>query len=266
MPPSETKRPGGSGAPMDLGRLALPALTPQREEAVARLTALAADPGEMARVLRLTPRQAEDAEPNARVRTSPTMPAMDRFTGVLYDALDARGLPERARAWLADHVLIQTALLGPVGAADPLPAFRLSAGHRLPGLPPAKHHWAHAASGALRDLPGPVVDLRSEAYRDLAPVPAGAEQTFVRVVEEGPGGAVRALNHFNKKTKGLFVRALAEKAARVGTLAELVAWGAEHGFALRPGAPGETLLVAGGAEASPIRGGAGASPLAPAGP
>ncbi len=42
LPPSETKRPGGRGAPLDVGRLALPALAPQRDRVVDALVVLAA--------------------------------------------------------------------------------------------------------------------------------------------------------------------------------------------------------------------------------
>ena len=33
LPPSETKRPGGTGAPLEVDGLALPELAPQREDA-----------------------------------------------------------------------------------------------------------------------------------------------------------------------------------------------------------------------------------------
>ena len=207
LPPSESKRPGGSGAPLDVSVLAFGALAPLRERALDALVALSEDPAEMTRVLKLTARQAGDVEANRAVRTAPTMPAVDRFTGVLYDALDAASLDGSARAWLGSHAAIQTALLGPVSALDPIPAFRLSAGHRLPGLPPVKRHWADDTARALTDGSRFVVDLRSEAYRALGPVPGSV---YVRVVAAGEDGAVRALNHFNKKAKGQLARALAQ--------------------------------------------------------
>lgn len=229
LPPSESKNPGGSGAPLDVSSLAFSELAPSRERALDALVALSEDPDEMIRALKLTPRQTGDVDQNRAVRTAPTMAAVDRFTGVLYDALDATSLDERARAWLGAHVAIQTALLGPVAALDQIPAFRLAAGHRLPGLPPMKRHWAEHAARAYSGRAGLVLDLRSEAYRALGPVHGSA---YVRVVARADGGAVRALNHFNKKTKGLFVRALAASRPEIDSLAELEAWGAAAGFIL----------------------------------
>ena len=40
LPPSETKRPGGTGRPLDLDALVLPGLKPQRESVVSALVAL----------------------------------------------------------------------------------------------------------------------------------------------------------------------------------------------------------------------------------
>jgi cytoplasmic iron level regulating protein YaaA (DUF328/UPF0246 family) len=217
LPPSETKRPGGSGVPLLIDDLAFAGLAPQREAAVGALEELAKDPGEMARVLKLSARQIGEVDVNAGVRSSPTMPAIDRFTGVLFDALDASSLGE--------NVAIQTALLGPVGSLDPIPAFRLSAGQRLPGLAPLKRHWAEATTAEL-GVRGPVLDMRSEAYRALGPVPEDVEQAYVRVVN----GEGRALNHLNKQTKGVFARALALAEASFGSLEELVEWARTVGF------------------------------------
>lgn len=238
LPPSESKRPGGSGALLEVPALAFGELAPLRERALDALVALSADPDEMVRALKLSARQAGDVDQNRTVRTAPTMAAVDRFTGVLYDALGAASLDDGARSWLGAHAVIQTALLGPVSALDPIPAFRLSAGHRLPGLPPAKRHWAEETERALAGRAGLVLDLRSEAYRALGPVPGA---TYVRVVAEAEGGAVRALNHFNKKAKGLFVRALAESRPALESVADLEAWGEASGFVLERA--GDELLL-----------------------
>lgn len=227
LPPSETKRPGGSGDPLRVGELAFAGLAPQRAAAVGALEEFAKDPGEMARVLKLSARQLGEVDTNAAVSASPTMPAVDRFTGVLFDALDAQTLCADARAWMGEHVAIQTALLGPVGALDPIPAFRFSAGQRLPGLTPLKRHWAERTTAELAGR-GPVLDMRSEAYRALGPVPAGAEQAYVRVVN----GEGRALNPFNKQTKGVFARALALAGERFASLDELVDWADGMGFSV----------------------------------
>jgi cytoplasmic iron level regulating protein YaaA (DUF328/UPF0246 family) len=244
LPPSETKRAGGSGSPIDVGGLALPALAPQREAVVDALVALSDDEDNAARVLKLSDRQRSDIAVNAALRSTPTLPAVDRYTGVLYDALDADSLPTAARRWLGAHVLIHSAPFGPVGALDRIPAYRLAAGTSLPDLPPMRRHWAGVISAALvAEDPRFILDLRSEAYTALGPIPAGIRSRYVRVVTEAEGGAVRALNHFNKHAKGAFVRALATSRPRVGSPSGLRAWADAAGWTLCDGADGEWDLV-----------------------
>ena len=244
LPPSETKRPGGEGMPLDLDALFLPALRAPRETVIDALVALSADEDEAARVLKLGAKRRHEVADNAVLRTSPTVPAVDRYTGVLFDALDAATLDASARSWLGRHVAIHSAPFGPVGALDGIPAYRLAAGTSVPGLPALRRVWADATRDALeRAAPGFVLDLRSEAYAALGPVPAGVPSVYVRVVTEGDGGAVRALNHFNKHAKGALTRALAASGAQVDSLDDLLVWAGREGWIIRPQAAGEVSLV-----------------------
>lgn len=241
LPPSETKREGGVGGPLDVATLALPELAPQRTAVIDALVALSGDEETARRVLKLSERQRGDIAHNRALRTAPTMPAVDRYTGVLFDALDAASLSGASRRWLDAHVWIHSAPLGPVAALDPIPAYRLAAGTTIPGVAPLRRHWAAATTAAIAtDAPSFVLDLRSEAYAALGPVPDEVSSAYVRVVTEQG----RALNHFNKKSKGLLVRALAEDRPRLGSLRALHRWAQAQGFVLRDGAvQGEVDLV-----------------------
>ncbi|AXL11854.1 peroxide stress protein YaaA [Microbacterium foliorum] len=230
LPPSETKRPGGDGAPLDVGSLALPSLRDERLAVVDALVALSADEDAARAVLKLSTKQGGDVLHNRMLRSAVTMPAVDRYTGVLYDALDASSLSPASRRWLGAHVWIHSAPLGPIGALDPIPQYRLAAGVSVPGLPALRRHWAAPTSAAIAEEDPPfVLDLRSEAYVALGPVPQSVASVYVRVVTEHG----RALNHFNKKSKGLLTRALAEDRPRVGSLRGLRRWAEPRGFVLR---------------------------------
>ena len=245
LPPSETKRSGGSGRALDLDGLVFPTLREPRALVLAALEELSTDPATAARVLKLSARQLGDIDDNARVTTSPTMPAVDRYTGVLYDALNAASLDSTARKWLGRHVLIHSAPLGPVGALDRLPMYRLAASTSLPGIPPLRRVWATAVGDAFAAAaPRFVLDLRSEAYAALGPVPPGVTSAYVRVVASGEGGVVRALNHFNKHAKGALVRRLAVERPRISSRAGFVKWADAAGLRVRDGAEGELELFA----------------------
>jgi len=245
LPPSETKRPGGSGRSLDLGHLALPQLAPQREAVLSALVALSQDEEHAARVLKLGPQQRGEVAVNAALREAPTMAAVDRYTGVLYDALGAASVSSAGRRWLGAHVLVHSAPFGPVGALDAIPAYRLGAAASLPGVAPLRRLWGGAVSSALEALePKFVLDLRSEAYVALGPVPAHIASRYVRVVSEGGDGAVRALNHFNKHAKGALVRRLADDRPRIGSARAFVRWADAAGLRLRDTGAGELELFA----------------------
>ena len=88
------------------------------------------------------------------------------------------------------------------------------------------------------------LDLRSEAYVALGPVPAEVSSRYVRVVSEGEDGAVRALNHFNKHAKGALVRRLAQERPRIGSAAGFVRWADAAGLRVRESGAGELELFA----------------------
>ncbi|QXG77764.1 peroxide stress protein YaaA [Modestobacter sp. L9-4] len=205
LPPSETKHPGGDGAPLDLAALTAPELTPVREQLVTAVVDLAADVPAARAALGLSPAQDEEVARNAVLRSSPTMPAIERYTGVLYDALDVRSLTRAQRARAARRLAVGSALFGVVGAEDAVPAYRLSAGSALPGLPTLRALWKPLLTDVLGSTDELVVDLRSGAYADLAPVPGAVT---VQVLSERPDGTRAVVSHFNKAHKGRLARLL----------------------------------------------------------
>ncbi|WP_168627852.1 peroxide stress protein YaaA [Cryobacterium sp. BB307] len=242
LPPSETKRDGGApDTALDLAALRFPALTEPRTAVLDALGLLDEDPQVAARALKLGPTQSHELERNRAINRSPQLPAMDRYTGVLFDALDAQSLSVGAREFAGRHLVVHSALFGLVGALDPIPAYRLSHDSRLPGVS-LQRTWRDAIAAELARETF-VLDLRSESYVDMGPAPSQA--AYVRVVSADGDGRRRALNHFNKKSKGLFTRALLEAGIEHSDAASLTAWAAGAGFDLTVADGGELeLLVA----------------------
>jgi cytoplasmic iron level regulating protein YaaA (DUF328/UPF0246 family) len=244
LPPSETKRDGGdAGSRLDLARLAFPELGEERRAVVRAVVDLAADAEAAARALKLGPRQAGEVERNRLLESSPVMPALLRYTGVLYDPIGADGLDADQLAFAGRHVAVHSALFGPVMATDPIPAYRLSHDSRVPGVR-MKAHWSASVRRVLADVPGLVLDLRSDGYAALGPRPGHEDSAVVKVVARGADGTVRALNHFNKKAKGELVRALVLGGQDLRSVAELLEWAAESGVELTRGDAGALVLVA----------------------
>lgn len=247
LPPSETKRDGGpDDTALDLAALSFPELTPQRRATLAALRTVSRTIAASSAALGLGPTQRFEIDRNRVVMRSPVMPAIDRYTGVLYDGLDAASLPPAAREFCESHVLVQSALFGPIRASDPIPAYRLSHDSRLPGLS-LRRLWRAPSTAVLAGLGGLLLDLRSESYATLGDAPAGS--WYLRVVTERRGegeaqGTRRvALSHFNKSAKGEFVRAVCLAGIDHDTADSLLDWAAASGIRLERGAPGELDLV-----------------------
>jgi cytoplasmic iron level regulating protein YaaA (DUF328/UPF0246 family) len=244
LPPSETKRDGGdANVPLDLSALSFPVLTQRRRTALAGLRAVSRTIDGSMSALKLGSTQRFEIDRNRAISKSATMPAIERYTGVLYDALDVASLDSAARAFVGAHVIIHSALFGLVRADDPLPAYRFSHDSRIPGTSLARL-WTAANATALESIAGDhavILDLRSESYVHLGTAPG--HSVFLRVVTEGAGGVRRALNHFNKHGKGEFVRLLAKAGLEFDSLDELIAWAPTVGLRLEPGEPCELVLV-----------------------
>lgn len=245
LPPSETKRGGGDGPPLRLEKLANPGLGALRAALVGELVDLAADPPACRTALGVSPSQDAEIARNAALRTAPTLPALRRYTGVLYDALDVDSLrgaeAKRARARLA----IGSALFGLLRADDQVPAYRLSATSKLPAKPTLAARWKPLLEPLLAELAAQdlIVDLRSGSYVALGPT-SGA--IHVKVLAEHPDGRRTVVTHFNKAYKGRLARILASTRAEPTDAAAVAA------VARRAGMQGErsgnelTLVVAAG--------------------
>jgi uncharacterized protein len=241
LPPSETKADGGNGPPLDLAELTAPELTPVRAEIVEALVKLSGDVPAARAALGLSPRQDDEIARNAVLWTSPTMPAVLRYTGVLYDALGIRSMTRAQRARADRRLAVGSALFGLVAAEDPIPSYRVSAGSQLPGLPTLRSLWKPALGPVLAGVDDLVVDLRSGSYASLAPVPGAVT---VEVLSERPDGTRSVVSHFNKAHKGRLARLLATTTAEPGGVVRLRGLLRRAGLHVEhDGATGLTLVV-----------------------
>ncbi|MFI9384779.1 peroxide stress protein YaaA [Kutzneria sp. NPDC052558] len=226
LPPSETKSDGGAGGPLDLDALSFPELTPLRRKLADALVTLAADVPASLRALELSPRQHHEVQRNAVLLTSPTAPALSRYTGVLYDALDATSLTKAEKSRADGRLAVASALFGVVRAGDPIPAYRLSGGSTLPGTGTLAALWRPELEPVLNAADELVVDMRSGAYAALARVPAAVA---VKVIM--PNG--KTVSHHNKAYKGRLARVLATARREPSTIAELVHTATAAGLTMR---------------------------------
>jgi cytoplasmic iron level regulating protein YaaA (DUF328/UPF0246 family) len=219
LPPSEAKIPGGEGptlTELDRGELLAhsPALHIERMRVLSAVAAFCRrTPGKARLALKLPPGSAAaDLAANIGARESATMPALERFTGVLFAALDLPSLTaaERRRAYLS--TLIFSGAFGALTGDEPVPLHRVPASATVPRVGGLTAYWkkvlARALAPHLEDEPL-VVDLRSIDYAAMwqpAPEDAGRVVT-VRVLEDR-GGRLQSVSWSAKHGKGLLAREL----------------------------------------------------------
>src|SRR3954453_12928292 len=164
LPPSEGKALAGTGLPWSPGTMAID-LDDRRRAVIAALsTAMHGTEGDRATLLGVTGRSLADASAaDRRVTKSPTLPAIERYMGVLYDALDHRSLTAAQRKRLAASVVIISGLWGAVMPADPIPAYRLKMSAVLPKLGKLATWWREPLTSALTEV------ARSRAIWNLLP-------------------------------------------------------------------------------------------------
>jgi uncharacterized protein len=173
LPPSEGKTP-----PIGQNRLDLDALTGSDELSISRLSVL--------------------EKYGAGIFDEPTAPAIDIYSGVLYQALNYRTLSKSAQERAQSQLLIFSALFGVLRPLDRIPLYRMKI---------TSSDWKDSLALALDSLEKElIVDCRSSTY--INAWKSDPQITVaVRVFQEIDG--VRSVNtHMSKKYRGELVRIL----------------------------------------------------------
>lgn len=215
LPPSEGKAAGGDGPPWGLTTLAEGPLAADREQLVTALLAtLQRKRGKLDEVLRYGSDDllALAVETDLRVPTAPTMRAVERYTGVVLDGIDLGSCSATARDRLDRSVAFVSGLWGLVGAADPIPDYRVKIGAKVPRLGVLGTWWRSRVSPVVDDLATDrtVWNLltldHGRVWREAA-TPARVGTVEFTTVERGRRGVS---NYHGKLLKGRFVRHLVD--------------------------------------------------------
>ncbi|MFM7409929.1 MAG: YaaA family protein [Actinomycetota bacterium] len=224
LPPSEGKAEGGRArtkwkpASGTFG----PALGARRGE-VAR--ALAAAGGGNAALLGVGGKHLERAQvANQSIVGAPTLPAAERYTGVVWDHLDLAGMTPAQRDRALARIIVPSGLMGASLAGDPVPDYRLKMGARLPGFGATMAKWwRETVSETINDYAAGcvVIDLLPAEHRGAySPDPSViAEHVVVDLVT--PTG--KAGGHDAKAAKGRLARHLLLTTPLIASHKDLVA-------------------------------------------
>jgi cytoplasmic iron level regulating protein YaaA (DUF328/UPF0246 family) len=217
LPPSEAKLAGGGGPSLRVAGWGSRLLGPARREVIEAVVAMCAVDKAAAALLKLPPSRAEaDLAANAAMLDAPTVPALERFTGVLYAGLDVATFSGSARLVADSSVMIVSGAFGLLGADEAVPDHRVGMAVTVPGIGALTPWWRTRLKDVVPSLFAGdhlVVDLRSTDYAAvLTPTgPLRGRTVPVRVLTEKKAGRARVrrvISYPSKYTKGLLAREL----------------------------------------------------------
>ncbi|HPU39320.1 MAG TPA: peroxide stress protein YaaA [Microthrixaceae bacterium] len=234
IPPSEGKAPGGDGAPWSSATMAVD-LDAQRQKVMSALrTAMRANEAARGKLLGVKGAAlAAATEANRAIGTGPTMPASQRFTGVLYDELDLPSLPTSARRRAQQSLLVLSGVFGLIAPDDPIPDHKLKMSVSLGRMGKLSTWWREPVSAAIAERAnGRAVWNLLPNEHAAAVALGGVAQHTVTFLEPNARGELVAVAHWNKLLKGALVRLLLERPDT--TAVDLTDWEHPEGFRLDP--------------------------------
>lgn len=173
------------------------------------IESLASIGGGDARTLGVSGSHVERArQANTHLVGAPTLPAWQRYTGVVWDHLDPSSLSATSRRRAQDSIVIFSGLLGLVAFDDPIPDYKIKMGASLPAIGKLSTFWRPTLSAALNSWLGDrvVIDLLPQEHRAawIPDLDLGSRHVVVTFVND----AGRTVGHDAKAAKGLLVRHL----------------------------------------------------------
>ncbi len=232
LPPSEGKATGGAGPRWLAGSMAID-LDIQRKAVIRALAAaMSGEETARAKLLDVTGNAlAAATAANRAVAKAQTTSAIERYTGVLYDALDHRSLSAAHRRRLDDSVVIFSGLWGLVTAADPIPSYKLKMGATLAPVGKLSTWWREPLSARLSDLAADrhVWNLLPNEHAAAWHPVGDIDQWTVRFLQHRDGKFI-TVSHDNKSLKGALVRFLL--ANPTAEPADLARWKHPAGYRL----------------------------------
>lgn len=210
LPPSESKHGNPEvGEPVALGELSFPELNELRRRVSASLIETSRGPDALHR-LRVGPTLGHEVVRNIHLFSEPTRPAIEVYSGPLYDGLDIETMDATTRGRADESVVIASALWGLLRPSDRIPAYRLHICAHLVDIERIDATWRARLPSSLADAAGDrgvILDLRSPMYQATGKAEGMADRTVtVRVGPPASKGGVGDV--VAKRTRGQAARYL----------------------------------------------------------
>ncbi len=203
IPPSEGKSQGGDQKPLE-----------NIKSETGKVVELIQKQDDVEKLYGVKGKNAQDAHAlNANLLKSQTFPAIKRYTGVVYNAIEYDTLSKKAQTFFHVHFRIVSAMFGLVKPNECIPEYKI----KLSKLK-LDSYWRPILSKKLQHFY--VIDLLAEEQRKAVYYEHGIRINF----QIKKNGFLKPAGHFGKHIKGRFIRFMCEnqylKASDLATFSE----------------------------------------------
>ncbi len=189
IPPSEGKVSGGEQKPLEHVR--------DEVVSVQKSILTAKHPEKLYGVKKALAFKAHEL--NKTITTTPTMPAIKRYSGVVYKAIDYDSLSAKAKSFFHVHFRILSPMFGLVKPNERIPEYKMKFSKLK-----LDAYWKPILSKKLESFF--IIDLLAKEQRKAVYYENGIRVDF----QLKQDGVKRAAGHFGKHIKGRFIRFMCE--------------------------------------------------------
>jgi len=203
LAPSETKISGGT-APFLPDTLLFPELLPYRNKLLHTYMNILQK--ENMAVLSKMFGLKKEADIKAHIKEiihEPAMKAIERYTGVAFDYMDYPALDEKAKAYVDNHVILNSNLFGYLRADDLIPEYRLKQGEAVGEIKVEKYYHEYGSELMEAYLDDEILDLRAGFYDKF--YKPKKSYTTLKFIKEG-----KVVSHWAKAYRGIVLREIAK--------------------------------------------------------
>ena len=205
LAPSETKKEGGDGK-FNLNSLMLSQqLNPTREELFKDYNQIVTSNNleQLSKMFGLK-KEVDILKYAKDITASPTLKAIQRYTGVAFDHLEYENLNLQAQNYIDENVILFSNLFGAIKASDKIPLYRLKQGEKIGKLNPAKIYkkaLKEPLDSYLEDED--ILDIRAGFYDKF--YKPNKKYTTLKFLKNG-----KVVSHWAKAYRGIVLKHIAQ--------------------------------------------------------
>ncbi len=138
------------------------------------------------------------------LKNKPSLKAIQRYTGVVFDALDYNSLSMDEQKYCDENVYLFSNLFGPLRADDMIPDYRYKQGAKLENINVEKFYKDNFTTALDDELGEEIIDLRATFYEKFYQIKKANVLTF-KFIKDG-----KVVSHWAKYYRGKLLRVLAQ--------------------------------------------------------